>query len=548
MSKPRVYSYLRFSDPRQAAGSSVDRQTEYARRWAAERGLELDAALSMRDEGLSAYHQRHVTQGALGVFLQAISDGRIAPGSVLIVEALDRLSRAEPILAQAQLSQIVGAGITVVTASDGREYNREGLRAQPMDLVYSLLLMIQAHKESETKSVRVRAAIRRQCDGWIAGTYRGIIRNGKDPAWVHWNGSAFELVPERAEAVRTAIARFKLGDGGPRVLHALNEHGLKLTETGSSSAAFYKMLRLPALKGAKRIRVGDESYELQGYYPPLLTDTEWAELQHLATERHRRRGRGEIVGLITGLGICYCGYCGNPMGAQNLMGRAKSDGSLSNGHRRLLCCGYSHGTGCPVPGSTSVVPIERAVLAYCSDQINLSALTEGDGRDAVLRARLATLRSEIDETQRQIQRVTEALLSDDAPPVAFARKARELEEKLSQQNADASSTEHAIAATARSEAPAMAETWAKLADSAMEMDRDARLQVRQLVADTFSQIKVYHAGTDPWAEGKKLIELRLTAKSGGSRTLYVNRRTGAFTAAEDFNQTPSVYEVPPSPK
>lgn len=39
---PLVYSYLRFSDPKQAAGSSADRQTEYAQRWAAARGLVLD--------------------------------------------------------------------------------------------------------------------------------------------------------------------------------------------------------------------------------------------------------------------------------------------------------------------------------------------------------------------------------------------------------------------------------------------------------------------------------------------------------------------------
>lgn len=51
MSKPKVYSYLRFSDPKQAAGSSVDRQTEYARRWAAERGLELEAMYSLRTAG-----------------------------------------------------------------------------------------------------------------------------------------------------------------------------------------------------------------------------------------------------------------------------------------------------------------------------------------------------------------------------------------------------------------------------------------------------------------------------------------------------------------
>jgi DNA invertase Pin-like site-specific DNA recombinase len=91
--------------------------------------MALDAALSLRDEGLSAYHQRHVKQGALCVFLRAVEEGRIPEGSVLIVEGLDRLSRAEPIQAQAQLAQIINAGISVVTASDGREYNCERLKA-----------------------------------------------------------------------------------------------------------------------------------------------------------------------------------------------------------------------------------------------------------------------------------------------------------------------------------------------------------------------------------------------------------------------------------
>ena len=542
MSKPKVYSYLRFSDPKQAAGSSVDRQTEYARRWAAERGLELDAALSMRDEGLSAYHQRHVTQGALGIFLQAISAGRIAAGSVLIVEALDRLSRAEPILAQAQLSQIIGAGITVVTACDGKEYGRERLREQPMDLIYSLLLMIQAHKESETKSVRVRAAIRRQCEGWIAGTYRGIIRNGKDPAWVRWTGTAFELVPERAEAMRAAIAQFRAGEGGYRVLQALGEKGLKLTEAGSSSANFYKSLRLPALMGIKRIEVAGEAFELHDYYPRILSDAEFGDLQHLADERHRRRGRGEIVGIITGLNLCYCGYCGNAMVGQNLMHRARADGTLNPGHRRLLCCGYSHGNRCPVPGSTSIVPVERAVLAYCSDQLNLSALLSGDGRETALRAQLAALRAEIGDTERQISRVTEAMLADDAPPAAFARKARELESTLAALSAEASATENALAALARTETPALAETWASLADRTHAMDRDARLKVRQLVADTFARITIYHAGSNLKTDGPHPIEVQLIAKTGRTRTLYVNRKTGAFTAAEDYVQTAA--EIP----
>jgi DNA invertase Pin-like site-specific DNA recombinase len=137
---PLVYSYLRFSDPRQAEGSSADRQLEYAQRWAAERGLVLDESLSLRDEGLSGYHSRHVSHGALGVFLRAVEDGHIEAGSVLVVEGLDRLSRAEPLKAQAQLTQIIHAGIRVVTAADGQEYSLESIKANPYRLIHSLVV------------------------------------------------------------------------------------------------------------------------------------------------------------------------------------------------------------------------------------------------------------------------------------------------------------------------------------------------------------------------------------------------------------------------
>lgn len=179
-SKGLVYSYLRFSDPKQSTGSSTDRQLAYAEKWASEHGLQLDSSLTLRDEGLSAYHQQHIKSGALGVFLRAVEDGRVPHGSVLIVEGLDRLSRAEPIQAQAQLAQIVNAGITVVTASDGKAYSRTRLKENPMDLVYSLLVMIRAHEESDAKSKRVKASIRRLCEGWQNGTYRGRVRQGHE--------------------------------------------------------------------------------------------------------------------------------------------------------------------------------------------------------------------------------------------------------------------------------------------------------------------------------------------------------------------------------
>lgn len=521
----RVYSYLRFSDPKQAAGSSADRQMEYARKWAAERGLVLDESLSLRDEGLSAYHQTHVAKGALGVFLRAVEDGRVDPGSVLVVEGLDRLSRAEPLQAQAQLTQIVHAGITVVTAADGQEYSLEAIRANPYKLIHSLVVMIRAHEESDTKSKRVRAAIRRQCEGWLAGTWRGIVRNGKDPQWVRWNGQAFDLVPERAEALRWAIGRFMDGAGGVSVMREMAERGLAWTDSGALKASlFYLTLRKRLLVGDRELTVDGETYVLPGYYPPLIDEAQWQALQLALDRRGRRRGPAEIPGIVTGLGITYCGYCGQPIIGQNLMTRKKADGRILDGHRRIICLGYSKGAGCPVPGSASVVPIERAMMVYCADQMRLDALLSGGDRGTAMRADLAKLRTRAADLETRLAKVTAALEVDDGPtPLAIVRKAREIEAAIDRTKAEAQAIERELAAYRQPATPALAAQWLALLDGVESLDTGARLKARELVREHFSRITIWHSGQDGADEA---IEMEITARGGGTRRLRIDRKTG----------------------
>lgn len=533
---PKVFSYLRFSDPRQSGGSSADRQLQYAQRWAADKGLVLDESLSLRDEGLSAYHQRHVTQGALGVFLLAIQEGRIAAGSVLVVEGLDRLSRAEPIQAQAQLAQIINAGITVVTASDGREYNRASLKAQPMDLVYSLLVMIRAHEESDTKSKRVKASIRRLCEGWMAGTYRGLIRNGKDPQWVRWNGSAWELVPERVAAVRRALELYQSGQGAARAAKLMHQEGFELTSWGIAGQQVYRLIKLPALRGAKRISVDGEDYMLEDYYPRLLSEVEWSELQHLASQRFRRRGHGEIPGIVTGMGITYCGYCGSALVSQNQMTRRREDGTMPDAQRRLHCVSYSKDGGCPESGSCSVVPVERALLSFCSDQINLQRLLQVGDDGQGLRQQLVTARSASEKIKIQLDRITDALLADESgsAPLSFIRKARELEAQQVEAVAKVAQIEHELA-SGRSTKPAEAGRWAELAMRANALETDAREQVRQLVMDTFQRIVIYMRGVHASGRKGKEIDVQLISRTGQHRLIKINRRSGEWVASEDWD-------------
>ena len=74
--------------------------------------------------GRSAYRQSNAKKGALRVFLDAVETGYVSPGSNLLIENIDRLSR----------DQIVGGigpfltlirGITIVTLTERRIYSRE---------------------------------------------------------------------------------------------------------------------------------------------------------------------------------------------------------------------------------------------------------------------------------------------------------------------------------------------------------------------------------------------------------------------------------------
>ncbi|WP_287915059.1 recombinase family protein [Comamonas sp.] len=542
MNKGLVYSYLRFSDPKQSAGGSTDRQIAYAAKWAAEHGLLLDTNLSLRDEGLSAYHQQHIKTGALGVFLRAVEDGRVPNGSVLIVEGLDRLSRAEPIQAQAQLAQIVNAGITVVTASDGKTYSRQRLKENPMDLVYSLLVMIRAHEESDTKSKRVKASIRRLCEKWQDGTYRGKVNQGHDPSWCAKTEAGWALDPDRAKAVNRTIELYKEGYSGKRIAQTLDSEGLRLyTRTQQNiSTQVYRILVMPQLCGHKPVEVDGEKFLLRDYYPALMSEPEWHELQRIKGEAGRRRIKGELPHIITGIGITFCGYCGKPMAGQHLASKPRlPDGRIRDGYRRLLCASAAaYSNGCPVPGSTSVAPIERALMSYCSDIINLQALYSGD-RTQGPRARLHTANTQAREIERQIETLTNAMLeaASEGTPLAFARKARQLEEELAAIQQTKQHAERELANSARQINTGAEKAWRELAAGVEAQETTTRLKARQLVADTFERIVVWHHGIRPddvASQRDYHIDVQLIAKGGVSRFLRISRN-GDWQAGEDFD-------------
>ena len=98
---------------------------------------------------------------------------------------------------------------------------------------------------------------------------------------------------------------------------------------------------------------------------------------------------------------------------------------------------------------------------------------------------------------------------------------------------EAARIERDLGALSQTSAPALAEQWAALVDRALALDEDARLQVRQLVADTFERLVLYVRGLEPSDEAAAPIELMLVSRAGQARMLRFDRRTGALQVGAD---------------
>src|SRR5271154_2896146 len=103
----QAYSYIRFSREHQSQGDSLRRQLEATKAYCERNNLLLDESLDLRDLGVSAFKGRNSTKGSLGRFIDLCERGEVAPGSALVVESLDRISRQSPRRAVALLSSLL---------------------------------------------------------------------------------------------------------------------------------------------------------------------------------------------------------------------------------------------------------------------------------------------------------------------------------------------------------------------------------------------------------------------------------------------------------
>ncbi len=362
--RPRAYSYLRFSTPDQMKGDSFRRQTELTHQYAEENGLELDDSLSFHDLGVSAFRGKNMDEGALGAFLQAVDQGRVKPGSFLLVESLDRLSRQTPYQALKQFTNILDRGINIITLHDRKAYSAgAGGDLAFSDLMISIVVMQRAHEESLTKSRRLSAAWdqKRRTATQEAENSGGKIKpiTSRCPEWLTVNkqAGAFEVNEERAEIIRRIFSMTIDGMGRRAIANILNSEGVPsfrsdrgkgigwhdsyVAKVLDSEAVIgrcqpHKMMESPEDGRRRRQPVGEP---LDNYFPAIVAPGIFAKVQHI--RKGRKIPAGKVAAKYSNLfsGLARCGVCGAPMHFEDKGPRPKGGSYLicSHAKRRLGC-------------------------------------------------------------------------------------------------------------------------------------------------------------------------------------------------------------------
>lgn len=421
MLKPKAYSYVRFSTPEQEKGDSLRRQIQNSEKWAINHGYELDETIKIEDRGLSAHKGDHRKKGSLGKFLALVVGGKIVPGSVLIIESLDRLSREKVLDAFDTFRDIIKAKIKVVTLIDKMEYTEESLNKNYFALMQSLSLMAMANKESEQKSKRLSEAWKSK-----RNNIDKIKLTKTCPAWLklNENKTAFMKVEAACQVVEKVFQLKLSGKGSDRIAKELNGN-LDVWKPPRKWRKSYinKILRTRAVIGefqphkkqpdGTRKPEGEPSSD---YFPAIVSkDLFYAVQKQIKRNKHFGGKTGKVHNLFSYL--AKCGLCGAPM-------QFVDKGS---GWRYLVCDNARRGIKCkkfyiPYGG------FEALILKYAF--LDISDLLPGNEDKSELPdllAKLSSDKAEIEDIKIKIDNLSGSIENSSDP-----RTRKTLESKMSE--------------------------------------------------------------------------------------------------------------------
>jgi DNA invertase Pin-like site-specific DNA recombinase len=387
----KCYSYIRFSDAKQAEGDSYRRQLaatlEYCK--ANDLTLESESAYMYFDKGVSAYDgSLRDDETELSRFFRLVKTGAVPVGSTLIIESLDRLSRERVRAALPRFLDLLNAGINIHALHSNKTYTYDS--NDDMDLFQSIMEMSRSHRESLWKAQRISSSwkekqenahsikLGKTAPAWLNAVYDACDEGKKKKKPTHF-------VPNEARvAVIKKIFQYTLdGYGRNVVARMLNEEGIPAFRTteGWGASSIHKVLTSISLLGhyqptttenGKRVPRGEP---IKDYYPPIIDSDTFEKARIAVATRNSTKARKQTAEFQVWQGLAVCALCGSPLHSYS-NGRKPAEGQKAI---RWMRCYAAKKAKCDA-GSIQVnklEPVFKEILA----KLNILALVQSSASE-----------------------------------------------------------------------------------------------------------------------------------------------------------------------
>ena len=513
----KAYSYKRFSTPEQSKGDSLRRQTTLAENYAAKNNLDLDTEFVLDDLGVSAFDGANAVTGQLGAFLREVERGTIKKGSYLLVENLDRLSRAKVSSALKLFLSILESGIHIVTLGDERVFKQETLDVH--DLMLTLLNMSRAHDESARKSELKKHSWENKINNASRNPVTRMI-----PAWLKYDSDGkIVVIEERARVIRMIFNMTLEGRGMHLIIKKLDELNIPPFGTTPSinkqkrcAKKWYlsrinRILTERAVLGEyhpRRSRGGTEV--IKDYYPRIISDETFYSVARLRKSRLTYGSTGRKGANVANIfaGLLKCGYsldnklykCAGNNSSMSVVNKGPKSKT-----RYLQCSRIKEGNlGCEECNRyLRYDQFENLFLEHISNidySVIFGTKNHAKARIEEIRSKISTIEGEISHSQDQIKKYLILIESENSPPKSILGKLSELESLESSLSLELESLQ--------SDLIVLQQEFAIRTENESEMKRifsealhengvlsfDQRLRLSNIIRENISSIEVYAAG------------------------------------------------------
>jgi DNA invertase Pin-like site-specific DNA recombinase len=475
-----THSYIRFSSKgKQSKGDSFRRQ-KAGEEWIA-RNHHTASSLRLYDLGVSSFRGQNLAPDkALGRFLDEIG-GRVKPGDILLVEHLDRMSRAGIEVAEKLFKDILRAGVKIAVLTPAEHvYTWEQIENDFGALLPVLYMFHAAYEYSKNLSRRLKSVMKERRKQLREG--KRPILSAKGPSWLRWDGERWvEARPGAFAAIRYIFERTVEGTGQRQLLADLVQRFKPLGTSGRWNGSFIsKVLNDRAVLGEfhpKEARVPTEGGTIEGYYPRVIEDKLFERAKAVRKAKEKMKGpNGLFVNLFTGLVV-------NALDGSVCQLQTTHARQAKYTQRRLVSQAHKEKQAGADPLTIPLPEFEDAVLRYLNE-INAADLEHRDETNE--------LRAAQQELTAVVGRRAELVAALESPGGGSVAALQNALGKLDTRRAELLDAMRAIEARSSTAAPlAQARSvMAKLAQASGDELHKLRLRLRSYLADLVESIHV----------------------------------------------------------